>query len=167
MKQHLFLYLFSFALLVIVFQYVNSKNIIDKYERDIKELKSKVKIRDSLNLQLSDENFELSQFTLSANEEAMAYFEYQNYRISQLEPAIMDALYETNVYDGEEHPLIPYVSMTDRPILLDEARIINHRWILANYTDGAYFGEVFLNYNVVNQDSITFKLNDYVLFPKF
>ena len=94
MKRHLFLYLFVFTLLVVVFQYVNSKNIIEKYERDITELKKKVKIQDSLNLALNDENFELSYFKLSSNEDAMSYFEYQDYQIDELKSSILDALYE-------------------------------------------------------------------------
>jgi len=33
-----------FSLLVNVFQYVNSKAIIDKYEKDIKKFKSKIEV---------------------------------------------------------------------------------------------------------------------------
>ena len=167
MKRHLFLYLFVFALLVVVYQYVSSKNIIELYERDITELKEQVKYQDSINRVLTDENFDLSYFKFSSNDEAMLYFERENYRVSELEASIFDALYTTNVYQGEEHPLIPYVSMTERPILLDKARILNHRWIIANYTDGEYTGELFLNYKVIDKDSITFKVTDYLLFPKF
>lgn len=167
MKRHLFLYLFVFTLLVVVYQYVSSKNIIELYERDISGLKEKVKYQDSINLNLNDENFELSYFKFSSNDEAMSYYEQQDYKAEELEATIVDALYATNVYNGEEHPLIPYVSMTDRPILIDKARIINHRWIIANYTDGEYSGEIFVNYKVINKDSITFKLTDYVFFPKF
>ena len=167
MKRHLFLYLFVFALLVVVYQYVSSKNIIELYERDITGLKEQVQNKDSIIMRLNDKNFDLSYFKFSSNEEAMLYFERQNYGVSELEKSIFDALYATNVYQGEEHPLIPYVSMTDRPILLDKARILNHRWIIANYTDGEYTGEVFLNYRVIGKDSITFKLTDYLLYPRF
>ncbi len=34
MKSRIFMYLFIFSVLLIIFQYVNSKNIIDKYEKD-------------------------------------------------------------------------------------------------------------------------------------
>lgn len=166
MKRHIFLYLFVFTLLLVVFQYVNSKNIIDKYEVDIKELKAKVATQDSINMALNDLNFELSYFQFKTNEEAMYYFERQDYNVDELQASILDALYETNVYEGEEHSLIPYVSMTDRPILINNARIINHRWILADYTDGSYNGELFINYSVETKDSISFKLTDYLMFPR-
>ncbi len=42
MKSKFLTYALLFALLVIVFQYANSKRIIDKYERDIKIYQSKI-----------------------------------------------------------------------------------------------------------------------------
>ena len=44
MKGKIYLYLFMFSLLVNVFQYVNSKAIIDKYEKDIKKFKAKIEV---------------------------------------------------------------------------------------------------------------------------
>jgi hypothetical protein len=42
MKRNILLYLLLFSLLVNVFQYVNSKSIIDKYEKDINKFKTKI-----------------------------------------------------------------------------------------------------------------------------
>jgi len=42
MKSKFLTYALLFALLVIVFQYANSKSIIDKYEKDIKIYQSKI-----------------------------------------------------------------------------------------------------------------------------
>jgi hypothetical protein len=42
MKKNILLYLLLFSLLINVFQYVNSKSIIDKYETDIKKFKTKI-----------------------------------------------------------------------------------------------------------------------------
>ena len=42
MKKNILFYLLLFSLLVNVFQYVNSKNIIDKYEQDIYKFKLKI-----------------------------------------------------------------------------------------------------------------------------
>lgn len=44
MKGQIYLYLFLFSILVNVFQYVNSKGIIDKYEKDIKKFKAKIEV---------------------------------------------------------------------------------------------------------------------------
>ena len=40
MKLKLLIYAFVFSILLIVFQYVNSKQIIEKYEVDIKKCKN-------------------------------------------------------------------------------------------------------------------------------
>ena len=42
MKSKFLTYAFLFTLLIVVFQYVNSKQIIDKYEKDIKAYKIKI-----------------------------------------------------------------------------------------------------------------------------
>ncbi|MDG1285046.1 MAG: hypothetical protein ACPH4O_07115 [Flavobacteriaceae bacterium] len=59
MKGKIYLYLFLFSILVNVFQYVNSKSIIDKYEKDIKKFKSKIEVlelsKSEIYLEESDE----------------------------------------------------------------------------------------------------------------
>ena len=47
MKKNILLYLLLFSLLVNVFQYVNSKSIIDKYEKDINKFKAKIENLDT------------------------------------------------------------------------------------------------------------------------
>ena len=42
MKSKFLTYAFLFRVLVVVFQYVNSKQIIDKYEKDIKIYKDRI-----------------------------------------------------------------------------------------------------------------------------
>jgi hypothetical protein len=42
MKSKFLTYAFLFSVLVVVFQYVNSKQIIDKYEKDIKIYKDRI-----------------------------------------------------------------------------------------------------------------------------
>jgi hypothetical protein len=51
MKSKLLTYALVFSILLIVFQYVNSKQIIDKYEADIKKCKNvteKLEIENSM-----------------------------------------------------------------------------------------------------------------------
>ena len=56
MKGKIYLYLFVFSLLVNVFQYVNSKGIIDKYEKDIKKFKAKIEVLETENTITNKEN---------------------------------------------------------------------------------------------------------------
>ena len=63
MKGKIYLYLFVFSILVNVFQYVNSKGIIDKYEKDIKKFKAKIEVLEKSEaalLEIKKEAVELS-----------------------------------------------------------------------------------------------------------
>ena len=59
MKSKFLTYALLFALLVIVFQYANSKRIIDKYEKDIKIYQSKIEQLEAQNLELESKFKEL------------------------------------------------------------------------------------------------------------
>ena len=62
-KNNIFLYLFVFAVLIAVFQVVNSKKILDKYERDLSRLEIKnLKLKDSIQI-ANDKIFDLSHFS--------------------------------------------------------------------------------------------------------
>ena len=166
MKSRIFMYLFIFSVLLIIFQYVNSKNIIDKYEGDITTMKSKLKSQEEIILKLEDDNFELSYFNIDRNEDALSYFEAQGYDTDQLIPAIIDGLYNMNNYDGDDHPIVPYVSMTGTKLLINKIRVLNHKWIVANFTDGEFWGEIFLTYTIDENNDLKYKLVEYFLYPK-
>ena len=38
-------------------------------------------------------------------------------------------------------------------------KIINHKWVLIEFTDGKYWGEALLNYYIEEDGSITFESN--------
>ena len=52
MKSKFLTFALLFTILVVVFQYVNSKQIIDKYEKDIKIFKSKIERLENENKKL-------------------------------------------------------------------------------------------------------------------
>ena len=69
-KNNIFLYLFVFAVLIAVFQVVNSKKILDKYERDLSRLELKnLKLKDSIQ-SVNEKIFDLSHFNFSDNDQA-------------------------------------------------------------------------------------------------
>ena len=166
MKRRIFMYLFIFSVLLIVFQYVNSKNILDKYEEDIARYKTTINEQREKIVSLEDRNFELNDFTINNNEEAYTYFEKKGFDIEKLIPAISDGLFEMNNYSGEDHPIVPFVSMTDSKLLINKVRIINHRWILANFSDGENWGEIFVSYHIEKDGNLKYTLEDYFLYPK-
>lgn len=164
MKKKIFTYLFVFTLLFVVFQYVNSKNIIERYEKDIAKEKEKVAACNDSIEKLQDKNLELMYFNLEHNEDAISFFEKKGLSISELVPFIKDELYKLNETKGE-HPLVPYASMTDGKMLINNIRLLNHKWIIADFSDGKYWGEMFLNYEISNAQELKFTLVDYFMYP--
>ncbi|WP_411896132.1 hydrolase [Winogradskyella sp. A2] len=165
MKKRIFMYLFLFSVLLIVFQYVNSKNIIDKYEKDIQTYKTNILGQEeNINL-LEDQNYELNHFSINGNEEALTFFEDKGYKTEELIPAIIDGLYSMNNYKGEDHPIVPYVSMTESKMVINKVRILNHKWIIADFTDTENWGEIFVNYEIDENNELKYKLVDYFLYP--
>ena len=166
MKNRVFMYLFIFSALLIIFQYVNSKNIIDKYEKDIKTFKTKIEEKDKTITDLEEQNFELNYFNIDRNDNALDYFIVQGYDADKLITAIREGLYNMNNYEGDDHPIVPYVSMTESKLVINKVRIVNHRWILANFTDGEHWGEIFVTYDIDENNNLKYNLAEYFLYPK-
>lgn len=164
MKKNLYLYLFVFAMLVAIFLYVNSKNIVDKYETDINTLKERELVYKDSIMSLEDQNLDLLYFNLENNDDALSYFERDGYDTAELIPFLQDELYRLNEVDGE-HPLVPYASMTDRKMLINKVRLLNHKWIIADFSDGDYWGEMLLTYEITEDRQLKFKVVESLLYP--
>ncbi len=166
MKSRVFMYLFIFSALAFIFQYVNSKNILDKYEKDIKKFKATIETQEKTITNLEDQNFELNYFNIDRNDNALDYFVAQGYDTDKLINAITEGLYEMNNYEGDNHPIVPFVSMTGSKLIINKIRIVNHKWILANFTDGVYWGEIFVKYDIDENNDLKYNLVEYFLYPK-
>ena len=165
MKGKIFLYLFVFTLLLVIFQYVNSKSILETYETKIEKSQLKVEAYKDSIIALEDENLDLMYFNIEHNDDALSYFERDGYDTKELIPFIKDELYKLNVYEGDDHPIVPYASMTAGKILINKVRLLNHKWIIADFSDGKYWGELFLTYEITDDKELKFRLVEYFLYP--
>ena len=165
MKSRIFMYLFIFALLLIIFQFVNSKKILEGYEQKITKLEQKEDVYKDSIANLKEVAFEMSMFSIDGNEDALSYFESLGYKTDQLIPVIEDQLMELNNYEGDDHPIVPYVSMTENKMVINQIRLLNHKWIVANFTDGKHWGEIFLTYEINEANDLKYKLVEYFMYP--
>lgn len=165
MKSKIFMYLFIFTVLLVIFQYVNSKHILESYEVDIKKEKARIKsYKDSI-VALNETISDMRMFDLQYDDEALDYFDDQGYNSMELIPFIKDELYKLNDYEGDDHPIVPYVSMTKNKMLINSIRLLNHKWLVANFTDGKHWGQMFLTYELVDGKELKFKLKEYFMYP--
>ncbi|WP_111307080.1 hydrolase [Confluentibacter sediminis] len=164
MKQKIFMYLFVFSILLALFLYVNSKRIIEIQNKKLETYTNQLeKYKDSL-ATLQNDILDVSHFNLDRNEDAISYFENKGYKIDELIPLIKDELYKLNEAKGE-HPIIPYASSEGRRMMINTVKLLNHKWIIADFSDGDYWGELFLTYEITDSKELKFKLVESFLYP--
>tara|TARA_R110002049_G_scaffold88627_4_gene223496 strand:+ start:4030 stop:4533 length:504 start_codon:yes stop_codon:yes gene_type:complete len=165
MKQKIFMYLFVFSILLVLFQYVNAKRVFEDMNNKLGNYKTlSEKYKDSVGV-LQNEIIELSHFNFNRNEDAISYFEKQGFKANELEPFVKDKLYELNFNKSKEHPVIPYASSEGRKMLINTAKLLNHKWIIADFSDGEYWGEIFLRYYIKEDKTVDFELAESFLYP--
>lgn len=164
MKQRIFMYLFVFSLLLALFLYVNAKRMIEVESKKSTTLSNElVKYKDSV-ATLQNEVMDLSHFNLERNEDAISYFEDKGYNMDELIPLIKDELYKLNEAKGE-HPMIPYASSEGRRMMINTVKLLNHKWIVADFSDGEFWGELFLTYEITDTNELKFNLKESFLYP--
>ena len=164
MKQRIFMYLFLFSILLVIFQYVNSKRVFEDMNNKLNGYKEQVvKYKDSV-LVLQNNIAEVSHFNLERNEDAISYFENDGYNVDELIPFIKDELYKLNEVKGQ-HPIVPYAASEGRKILINTVKMLNHKWIIADFSDGEFWGEIFLTYQITEEKQLKFNLVESFLYP--
>lgn len=160
MKKQLYLYLFILASLICAFTYMYfTKQIAFERTNNKAEIKS---VRDSL-MMISNQLEEADYFSLEHNQRSQEYFVNQSPQ--KLLPIIRESLLaynddpKGNVYTGQE-------KMGEQKFIISKIKILNHRWIMADYSNGELWGDVLIKYFVEDDGKITFQVMDSFLFPK-
>lgn len=166
MKKSLFLYALILAILMNIYTYMFlSKEVA--FEQD-RYKKVTTKLKDSLNSvknKLADANY----FSLANNENAQNYFESSNsgkiIQYEKLIPVLTEKLLDYNA-NPKGNPYVGQDQIGTNKFIINKVRILNHRWIMADFSDGEIWGEVLLKYFVNDDDSITFEVNQSLLYQK-
>ncbi|WP_282056043.1 hydrolase [Maribacter luteus] len=162
MKNKLFLYLFVFTALICLFLFVSNGNMQKSKDAKLEKLGNKVTaLTDSLQdarLKVLD----MQYFSLENNEDALAY--YDHLEIEDPSRYIADKLLETNESKGD-NPLIPYEGM-ESDFKLNKIKILNHKWIVADFSDGKYWGELLIKYELKDDMGVDFTLLDHLLYTR-
>ena len=162
MKSRIFMYLFIFAVLALLFQYTNNKNVYEDQSKRIIDLRAKVEEQETAIQQLQLANEDLQYFSLETNEEAYSYFD--NLELGDdLSTFLTDAIYEQNAVKGN-NPLVPYESFKDG-FKVNKIKLLNHRWMIADFSDGDKWSELIIKYFVNEDRSMDVEVVEYLLYP--
>lgn len=167
MKKSLILYLFILAILVNVFTYMFYNGEV-KFEQE-RYAKTTKKLRDSISL-VENKLAEADYFSLAHNENAQNYFDDSatGGKIIQYEkliPVVTEKLLDLNS-NPNGNPYTGQDKIGPNKFIINKVKILNHRWIIADYSNGELWGEVLLKYFVNNDESISFEVNQSLLYQK-
>jgi len=160
MKKSLTLYLLIIAVLMNVFTY---KYFSTKYIKEMNEFKEEnIKLKDSLN---STPATYLDNFELINNDRAQNYlYENKINDIPVFEEKVKQALLTYNDdYEGNKYT--DQSKIGEQKFIINSIKILNHRWIIANYSNGKLWGEVLLKYFLNDDQSISFEVMNSYLYP--
>lgn len=163
--KNIFMYLLIFSLLFNIFQYVNSNKILDGKKR---ENESKI---NSLTNQLKSSRDSISElayndyFDIQKDEDAQEYFYKRNLDFQNVLSKVNEDLENMNA-NKKGNPLVPYEGIEGKIFLINKAKILNHRWIIAEFSNGDLWGQILVKY-FYNEDKPTdFETVETVLYEK-
>lgn len=170
MKKSLFLYLFIIAVLMNIFTYKyftlkeSSGQKSATETNDSSPVTSKV-MSDSIT-RLYDKLNDANTFSLENNDRAQNYL-YESNKINDVPvfaEKVKQALLSYND-SPEGNKYTDQVKMGSQKFIISSVKLLNHRWIIANYSNGELWGEVMLKYFVDDNGSISFEIMNSYLYP--
>jgi len=161
MKKNIFLFLFVFSFLINVFQYVNATKILEAKEHEVQRTKEHLKIaRDSIALVQYNDYFDIEK-----DQDAQDYFYNKNLDYQQVMAKVNEDLVSLNT-NPQGNSLVPYEPIDGKPFLVNKAKVLNHRWIIAEFSNGDLWGQILVKY-FYNADKPTdFETIETILYEK-
>lgn len=157
------MYLFVFSALINLYQFVSAKKYVEAETAKTESLRTaNEKLQDSVQSLLLTQ-LDLQYFDLEHNDDAFAYYEHLG--LENPSRYIADKLIETNEQSGN-NPLVPYDGMSGAPMKINKIKVLNHRWIIADFSDGKYWGEILVEYFLNDDKSIDFTTKEHLLYSR-
>ncbi len=142
---------------------MNEKKIFESLENKIELLTSKMERQTDSISKLNEKIADLNYFTLQGNENAMTYLENQGYEASDIETLVTNQLYDQNTVKGN-NPMVPFDGI-DGDMKINKLKFLNHKWILVDFTDGTYWGEMLLEYGINKEQELRLNTVASLLYP--
>jgi len=162
MKSRIFIYLFIFAALLALYLFVSSNTMLENKDLKIQNLESEVSVLQDSVQKLQLQVFDMQYFSLQNNDDALSYYDHLG--LENPSRYISDKLLETNEQKGD-NPLVPYEGM-ESDFKINKIKILNHQWIIADFSDGKYWGELFLKYELKDDMGVNFTMMDHLLYTR-
>lgn len=166
MKKSFLLYLFILVLLLNVFIYMYFSKELDFVQKKLANSEKRIKENSEKGAALlADANY----FSLEKNENAQNYFNpdeaTKTIQVEKLIPYVTEKLMDFNS-NPNGNPFVGQDKIGKNKFVINKARILNHRWIIADFSDGEYWGEVLIKYFINEDESVSFETFQSLLYQK-
>ena len=159
--KNVVLYALVFSLLFNVFQFVNSTKILEAKDQEVVKVKNHLKtVRDSVS-QLANANY----FALESDEIAQEYFYNSNLDYQKVAFKVKEDLMVLNE-NKNGNKLVPYEPIDDKPFIVNSSKILNHRWLIAEFSNGDLWGQILVKYFVSADKFTEFETVETVLYER-
>jgi hypothetical protein len=167
MKKNIYLYLFIFAALIALITYVNGRKYQEELEEKVESMRSQLFETDRARKAAQSEVMlkeEDQTFSLKGNPEAEMYFQSDDLTTDKVQTLVQDQLLQLNIEQKGGNPLIPHAGV-NRGFQINNMKLINHKWVLANFSDGRQWGEIILSYEINDDKKVTFETLTSFIYP--
>jgi len=166
MKRHLLVFLVIVLALFNVFTYAFLTKKVEQTE--LKLTKTKDRLEEQL-LQSEGAVLEAKHFTLERNQQAQDYFEDPNtgwfmHHEDIIEKVTKKLLSFNDLPDGNSY--INYPPMDGKKFVVNRVLLLNHRVLIADFTNGTYTGQILVDYFVNQDNTIDFETKQTFIFTK-
>lgn len=162
MREKIFMYLFVFTALIALYLAVSGSRKLESREKELQLAEQTMgELEDSLQ-QARLAVLDMQYFSLDNNDDALAYYDHLD--LDQPSRYIADKLLETNESQGN-NPLVPYEGM-EGVFKINKIKLLNHRWIVADFSDGKFWGELLISYELREDLGVDFTLIDHLLYTR-
>jgi hypothetical protein len=159
--KNTFMYLFIFSLLINVFLYVNSNKILKAKDAEVVMLKENMKVATASidSLKASD------YFSIETDQDAQDYFYNKNLDYPKVMAKVNEDLVTLNT-NKDGNKLVPYEPIEGKPFFINKAKMLNHRWIIAEYSNSNLWGQVLIKYFYNDDKPTDFETVETIMYEK-
>jgi hypothetical protein len=160
MRKSLLLYLFILAVLMNIFTYAYFSRKSTSESKPVgTETGEMQKLKDSINVMYNN-SVDDKYFSLETNQNAQNYIVNNDLdKIIPYDQFATEVMNQLMAYNDkpEGNPFTGQPKVSENRFIINKAKILNHRWIVADFSDGTYWGEALIKYFINPDKTVTFE----------
>ncbi|WP_029033251.1 hypothetical protein [Salinimicrobium terrae] len=164
MRKSFLMYLFVFTILLAVIFYVNGSKVVASKDKEIEFLREQLEEQKYSGDSAAESIIQEDTFSLISNEEALTYLENRGFDPAEIILKVEEALISRNTAE-EDNDLVPYEGMSG-PFRINKVKLLNHKWAIASFTDGTYWGDLLISFEIDEEGNVEVFSEKAVLYPQ-